>query len=103
MGERGAGRGVVGEGSGLFGVDGRRFWMWMFWGMGREGRGGGGSDVPGLRNDDVVEGGIAFTEAGEADFDDHCLVSGGRERGGFRFTSRRPEFDRAEVVFFRGG
>lgn len=27
---------------------------------------------PGLGNDDIVEGGVAFTEAGEADFENHC-------------------------------
>lgn len=33
--------------------------------------GGGGGGLPGLRDDDVVEGGVAFAEAGEADFEDH--------------------------------
>lgn len=28
---------------------------------------------PGLGNDYVVEGGVAFTEAGEADFENHCF------------------------------
>lgn len=37
-------------------------------GMG-EGREGG--RVPCLRDDDVVEGGVGFAEAGEADFEDH--------------------------------
>lgn len=32
--------------------------------------------VPGLRDDDVVEGGVAFSEAGEADFENHCLLGG---------------------------
>jgi len=42
-------------------------------GMGRLEREGGRWEgkVPGLRDDDVVEGGVAFAEAGEADFDDH--------------------------------
>lgn len=30
-------------------------------------------DEPRLRNDYVVEGGVAFTEAGEADFKNHCF------------------------------
>jgi len=37
------------------------------------GRGKGKKRVlPGLRNDDVVEGGVTFAEAGEADLDDHA-------------------------------
>lgn len=35
-------------------------------------RGVGWKGVPGLRDDDVVEGGVAFAEAGEADFEDHA-------------------------------
>jgi hypothetical protein len=37
--------------------------------------------LPGVRYDDVVEGGVAFSETGEADFEDHPLgffVGGGR-------------------------
>lgn len=30
----------------------------------------------GVRDDDVVEGGVAFAEAGEADFEDHVVVVG---------------------------
>ena len=30
-----------------------------------------GETVPGLGDDDVVEGRVGFAEAGEADFDDH--------------------------------
>ncbi len=39
-----------------------------------------GGAIPCLRNDDVVEGGVAFAEAGEADLDDHYIarVVGGR-------------------------
>ncbi len=33
--------------------------------------GGGWGEIPGLGDDDVVEGGVAFAEAGEADFEDH--------------------------------
>ena len=49
---------------------------------GREGR-GGKRGAPGLRDDDVVEGSVAFAEAGEADFEDHCSFEGrGRVDGG---------------------
>lgn len=42
-------------------------------GCGKGGRGGGErGGVPGVCDDDVVEGGVAFAEAGEADSDDHC-------------------------------
>lgn len=42
---------------------------------GRESLGEGDCEgiVPGLRDDDIVEWFIAFAEAGEADFEDHCL------------------------------
>ncbi len=30
----------------------------------------------GVRDDDVVEGGVAFAEAGEANFEDHVVVVG---------------------------
>lgn len=44
-------------------------------GSGRESLGEGDCEgiVPGLRDDDIVEWFIAFAEAGEADFEDHCL------------------------------
>lgn len=59
----------------------------MVEGMGRwvgvEDDGEEGRDIPGVRNDYVVEWGVAFAEAGEADFDDHVrgalCVRGGRE------------------------
>lgn len=36
-----------------------------------------------MGDDDVVEGGVAFAEAGEADFEDHCwFIEGEREGGG---------------------
>ncbi len=38
------------------------------WGLRVQGRGGGKKTLPGLREDDVVEGGVALAEAGEADF-----------------------------------
>lgn len=41
---------------------------------------------PGLGNDYVVERGVAFTEAGEADFENHC--SGVR---GKKLREREPE------------
>ena len=50
-------------------------------GLGRGvGEGGGGrkSALPGLRDDDVVEGGVAFAEAGEADLEDHGLLGESR-------------------------
>ena len=40
-------------------------------GGGRRGMGRGGEAVPGFGDNDVVEGGVAFAEAGEADFEDH--------------------------------
>ena len=42
-----------------------------------------GETVPGLGDDDVVEGRVGFAEAGEADFDDHWggLGVGGWEWG----------------------
>lgn len=40
---------------------------------GEEG-GGKGKGIPGLGDDDVVKGSVAFAEAGEADFEDHCFV-----------------------------
>lgn len=42
--------------------------LWGEEGLGEE-RG-----IPGLRDDNVVEGGVAFAEAGEADFEDHGLL-----------------------------
>lgn len=38
-----------------------------------EWQGTGRVDVPSVGNDDVVEGCVTFAEAGEADFDNHCL------------------------------
>ena len=38
--------------------------------------GAGGGALPGLGDDDIVEGGVAFAEAGEADFEHHCWVGG---------------------------
>ena len=54
-----------------------------------------------MRDDDVVEGGVAFAEAGEADFEDHCCWRGGWGREGV-FEVGFAEFDRAEVGFFTG-
>lgn len=34
----------------------------------------GGLAIPCLRDNDVVEGGVAFAEAGEADLDDHYIA-----------------------------
>lgn len=48
--------------------------------VGGWGGGGGRGNLPGLRDDDVVEGGVAFAEAGEADFDNHCWLSTDVER-----------------------
>ena len=42
---------------------------------------GRGKSAPSLGDDDVVEGGMAFAEAGEADFEDHYLVFWGGEEG----------------------
>lgn len=56
-------------------------------------------DKPGMRNNDVVEGGVAFAEAGEADFDDHVrgALRGERREWMEDWTwSWRWEFDRAE-------
>lgn len=33
------------------------------------------SSLPSFCDDDIVEGGVAFAEAGEADFEDHCWLS----------------------------
>lgn len=52
-------------------------------GGGKEGE-GKGKGAPGLGDDDVVEGGVAFAEAGEADFEDHCWFRMG-ERYDWRF------------------
>ena len=45
-------------------------------GWGKGGGKGGKRGAPGLRDDDVVEGSVAFAEAGEADFEDHCSFEG---------------------------
>ena len=34
-----------------------------------------GAMIPGLRDDNVVDGLVAFAEAGEADLDDHVCVT----------------------------
>lgn len=61
--------------------------------------GAGRGGVPGLRDDDVVEGGVAFAEAGQADFDDHfrgALRWGmGRGRGDGMGMGAGVEIDRA--------
>lgn len=66
------------------------------------GEGGGG--VPGLRDDDVVDWGVAFAEAGEADFEDHFFwVRGGSgegEEGGGRERERVGM--RVELIFVVG-
>lgn len=50
---------------------------------------GKGKGAPGLGDDDVVEGGVAFAEAGKADFEDHCWVSMRGRRRGFRGRALR--------------
>lgn len=50
------------------------------WGLRRRKREKGRvSNEPGLGNDYVVEGGVAFTEAGEADFENHCFGVRGKK------------------------
>ncbi len=46
-------------------------WSWVWERVREVLEGGGCGKLPGLGDDDVVEGGVAFAEAGEADFEDH--------------------------------
>lgn len=93
----GAGRGGGGKSGFWFGgggeVGGKEE---LFWGEGRV----GGFAVPGLRDDDVVEGGVAFAEAREADFENHCWFDSWRGEEGDVWKLSFVELDRAEGVFF---
>ena len=85
---RGLRDGIVGsedfKGFGVAGGSVETVSRWVWTGRvereGDFGEGDCGGIVLGLRDDDIVEWFIAFAEAGEADFEDHCLHASILER-----------------------